>query len=73
MFTGNEKIGPERDIIALVELDIQTMRVRFVLAREAIKERMRELEHTGDHHGKHQDVPDGLEKCHKNNEPVKHL
>ena len=73
MFTGNEKIGPERDIIALVDLDIQTMRVRFVLAREAIKERMRELEHTGDHHGKHQDVPDGLEKCHKNNEPVKHL
>ena len=73
MFTSQREKWAGRDIIALVELDIQTMRVRFVLAREAIKERMRELEHTGDHHRKDQDVPDGLEKCHKNNEPVKHL
>jgi hypothetical protein len=31
-------------IIALVELDMQKMRVRIVLAREAIRERLRELE-----------------------------
>jgi len=36
-------------IIALVELDLQKMRVRIVLAREAIRERMRELEHATDH------------------------
>jgi hypothetical protein len=32
-------------IIALVELDMKKMRVRIVLAREAIKERLRELEY----------------------------
>jgi hypothetical protein len=37
-------------IIALVELDMQKMRVRIFLAREAIRERMRELEHPTDHH-----------------------
>lgn len=35
-------------IVALVELDMQKMRVRFVLARAAIRERMRELEHPRD-------------------------
>jgi hypothetical protein len=50
-----------------VELDMQKMRVRFVLAREAIRERMRELEHPRDHQGGtagHRDAPDncGLEK-----------
>jgi hypothetical protein len=56
------------DIIALVELDMQKMRVRIVLAREAIRVRIRELEHFAGLHGKRQgieDVPDGcrLEKC----------
>jgi len=37
-------------VIALVELDMQKMRVRIVLAREAIRERMRDLEHPTDHH-----------------------
>jgi hypothetical protein len=37
-------------IIALVELDMQKMRVRIVLAREAIRQRMQELEHPKDHH-----------------------
>jgi hypothetical protein len=35
-------------IIALVELDLQKMWVRIVLARKAIRERMRELEHPTD-------------------------
>ena len=35
--------------IALVELDMQKMRVQIFLAREAIGERMRELEHPTDH------------------------
>ena len=36
------------NIIALVELDWQKLRVRFFLARGAIRERMRELEHPRD-------------------------
>ncbi len=36
-------------IIALVELDLQKMRVRIVLAREAIRERMLELEPSTEH------------------------
>ena len=32
-------------MIALVELDMRNMRVRVVVAGEAIRERMRELEH----------------------------
>jgi len=46
---------------------MQKMRVRIVLAREAIRERLRELEHPRDHHGEGQGIehePDncGLEK-----------
>ncbi|MGD0509019.1 MAG: hypothetical protein ABSA27_14550 [Terriglobales bacterium] len=37
-------------IIAVVELDLQKMRVRILLAREAIRERMLELEHSTDHY-----------------------
>ena len=36
-------------VIALVEVDMQKMRVRLLLAREAIRERMEELEHPVDH------------------------
>ena len=36
-------------IIALLELDLQKMRVRIVLAREAIRERMLELEPSTEH------------------------
>jgi hypothetical protein len=32
-------------VIALVELDMRKMRIRFVLAREAIRERLQELDH----------------------------
>lgn len=49
MFTSQREKWADPDIIALVELDIQKMRVRFVLAREAIRERMLELEHPRDH------------------------
>jgi hypothetical protein len=31
-------------VLALVEFDMQKMRVRFLLTREAIKERLQELE-----------------------------
>jgi len=34
--------------IALVELDLKKVRVRIVLAREAISERLRELEYNPD-------------------------
>jgi len=64
MFTSQREKWAEPDIIALVELDIPKMRLRFVLAREAIRERMRELEHTRDHRREREDVPDnsGLER-----------
>jgi len=67
MFTSQPEKWADPHIIALVELDMQKMRVRFVLAREAIRERLRELEHPRDHHGERQgiaDAPDnrGLEK-----------
>jgi len=35
-------------VLALVEFDVQTMRVRFLLSHEAIRERMQELEHPRD-------------------------
>jgi len=47
MFTSQGQEWTDPHVIALVELDMQKMRVRFVLTREAISERMRELEHPG--------------------------
>ena len=47
MFFGQrEKQVAVHHIVALVEFDMQKMRVRFLLTREAIKERMQELEHS---------------------------
>jgi hypothetical protein len=47
MFTSqHEREG--LNIIALVEVDWQELRVRFFLARGAIRERMRELEYLRD-------------------------
>ena len=63
MFTSQREKCAELDIIALVELDTQKMRVRFVLAREAIRERLRELEHPRDYHGEWQRVEDAPDKC----------
>jgi hypothetical protein len=45
-----EKCEEDAHIIALVELDLQKMRVRIILAREAIRERLRELEYPTNHH-----------------------
>jgi len=39
-------------VIALVEIDMRKMRVRLLLAHEAIRERMQELEHPMDHRAK---------------------
>jgi hypothetical protein len=39
----------EPHVIALVEVDMQEMLVRLLLAGEAIRERMEELEHPVDH------------------------
>jgi hypothetical protein len=44
MGTSQHKEWACPQIVALVELDLQKMRVRIVLAREAIRERLRELE-----------------------------
>jgi hypothetical protein len=49
MPTSQHEKREEVHIIALVELDLQKMRVRIVLAREAIRERMRELEDSTEH------------------------
>lgn len=61
MFTNDREKYADPDMVALVELDMQKMRVRIVLAREAIRERLRELEHPRDHHGERQ----GIETCAK--------
>lgn len=45
MFTSQREKWADHHIIALVELDMQRRRVRLVLEREAIGERLRELEH----------------------------
>jgi hypothetical protein len=63
VFTRQRENWAEPDIVALAELDMWKMRVRFVLAREAIRERMRELEHPGDHHGEQQGIEGGPDNC----------
>jgi hypothetical protein len=51
MFVSQREESADTHIIALVELDMQKMRLRIVLAREAIRERIRELEHSRNLHG----------------------
>jgi hypothetical protein len=46
MSTSPNEKGIAAHIIALVELDMQKKRVRFFLAREAIRQRMQELDLT---------------------------
>ena len=58
MFASQREKWEEPNIIALVELDMQKMRVRFVVARKAIRERMRELERPKDDHGERQGIED---------------
>jgi len=45
MFSSQHDKWEDLHIIALVELDLQKMRVHIVLKREAMRERLRELEH----------------------------
>lgn len=58
MFASQIEKWAEADAIAPLELDMRKMRMRFVSAREAIRERMRELEHPRDHRGE----PQGIEQ-----------
>jgi len=55
MFAIQREKCADDQIIAIVELDMQKLRVRIVLAREAIRERLRELEHPH-HDGKLQGI-----------------
>jgi hypothetical protein len=45
MFASQPEEWADPQIIAIVELDLRKIRLRLVLAREAIRERLRELEH----------------------------
>jgi len=56
MFASQREESADPHIIALVELDMQKMRLRIVLAREAIRERIRELEHSRNHLGDRLDI-----------------
>jgi hypothetical protein len=63
MFASRRENRPVPEIVALVELDVQKMRVRFVLAREAIRVRLRELEHAGNHQEKFQNTVGMTDNC----------
>lgn len=63
MFTSHREKWVDADIVALVELDMRRMRVRFVLAHEAIRERMRELEYPRGHQGGRQRIESALDNC----------
>jgi len=45
MFTSQCEKGGEPHIVALVELDLQKMRVHIVLSRQAVRQRLQELEY----------------------------
>jgi hypothetical protein len=45
MFTSQSEKGGDPSIVALVELDVQRMRVHIVLSREAIRQRLEELKY----------------------------
>jgi hypothetical protein len=44
MFTSQRAKSADTEILALVEFDMQKIRVHIVVSREAIRERLRELE-----------------------------
>jgi hypothetical protein len=44
VFSSQRENPADSDIVALVELDIKKMRLRIFLARNAIRERLRELD-----------------------------
>jgi len=63
MFNRQREKWADTHVIALVEFDMQNMRVRIILAREAIRERMRELEHPTDHHGERKSIEGAPDNC----------
>jgi hypothetical protein len=63
MFSSRREVWANLNIIALVELDLQKRRVRIVLAREAIGERLRELRHAEGHHGETHRIEDARDHC----------
>jgi len=70
MFASRRENRAVPEIVALVELDMQKIRVRFVLAREAIRVRLRELEHAANHHGKFQNMHGMTDNCRLTNDPT---
>ena len=60
MFTSQREQWAQPQIIAIVELDMQKMRVRIVLAREAIRQRLRELEHLTARQGEAQGIEQAM-------------
>ena len=58
MFTSQREERADSRIIALVELDVHRMRVRIILTRKAIRERMLELEHARDYLGERRGIDD---------------
>ena len=58
MFTSQREEWADPRIIALVELDVHKMRVRIILTRKAIRERMLELEHSRDYLGERRGIDD---------------
>lgn len=59
MFSSQREQWAEPQIIAIVELDSQKRSVRIVLVREAIRQRLRELEHLKARQGE----PQGIEQA----------
>jgi len=58
MSSSRREMWAELNIVALVEVDLQKMRVRIVLAREAIRERLRELKEAKGLHGETHRIED---------------
>jgi hypothetical protein len=56
MFTSQREEWADPRIIALVELDVHKMRVRIILTRKAIRERMLELERSRDYVGERRGI-----------------
>jgi hypothetical protein len=56
MFSSQREQWAEPQIVAIVELDTPKKRVRIVLAREAIRQRLRELEHLTARQGETQGI-----------------
>jgi hypothetical protein len=61
MFTSERAKSADRVILALVEFDMQKMRVHIIWSREVIRERLRELENPSP---THQEGLQGVQQVH---------